>query len=52
MKDSKLRAQSLKDVKFDMEKIAEQMKIVERENAKILAGTRVDTSRLHIPFDI
>ena len=48
----KKHQERLSNLKFDYEKIAEQMKIVKRENAKILAGTKVDTSRLHLTFDV
>jgi len=48
----KIHQEKLRNLKFDHEKIEEQMKIVERENLKIIAGTKVDSSILHLTFDV
>ena len=43
---------SLATLKIDLDLIAEKMKVVEAENRKIMNGTKVDSSRLHLTFDM
>lgn len=54
MKKKKLRLnlKKARNTKFDTKKFKKLMKKIQKENEKLLNESEIDSSRLHISFDI
>jgi len=46
------RIEKLKKIDFNNPKIRREFEKIEESNKKLIESTKVDTSRLHITFDI